>query len=564
MTISGEDVPALSSQRPPVELILFLASSSSRHLLLDTLSFFFSSSTRSEEDVSHPIILRLRLVDAFLDALSSSSVDGSSLSQVESRLKSISPTEKRKLLQFLERHGFCVLHGEQLHAVNLRLLLYLDACKMFFHDFLLLLIRSSLEDDSVGNKNEIEALREQAFSTVAQLGLGGIRAWRKILAQMAFIVKKWDVGGRDETIDDDFSMKEQEKVEAGGKDEHVKKHLVESRTQTGGVSKEKTVLSITRTSALREWQDIKDQLIEALKSRYRGIVHQPSSTSEPHLAQRDFFHPFLERIGCITIPKVCFCTKEHARSKCYHVIKSRASEVIGTFVKHVIVFEMLNLLMRTNSFIPRFFWKKITRYGVDMFFYDRQALRRAYLNSFRSTHWLIIILPKTLVGDDDESEAALQSLLGKPDAFLTSLVYRIPITDKRDDAIIRAINRAGGELHVLLMPNIIYPPLAISDNQKLFFTSLSDAEDIFPLIYAETTNVNFINEVISEFIDMFNRFPAYEDVYPHLEALYQWYHDPSRHQLPEITVSYLQQHGILDENGRLSELGEIIVKGRLY
>ena len=527
---------------------LFMAMSREKSMFLDTLSFLFCSlaHTKEPQDRRELVLKRMELISSLRAAIFDQHVtEGEMTNILELQLKKYHPRERRSILTHFSKHQLCEIQGDHPKSVSKHLLLYIEAVHRFMVDFSLIFSSSPNEDRTTMKDDRYpEILRNELLEDILDVQVKTVNQWRKIVAQMAVLAYFF--------------------VQTPCSDLIESSDVRRTRSRTNLPTSQ----AITRTTAWEEWQRLEElwQNLDVEVLSDIGIFGDKSTLNIPSVSRRDFFHPFFEKLSLLSVPTTCLCSKNAPRSTCFHVSASRTKELICLFVKYIILFNLLELLIKTQSFIPQHFWRKIVKHGIEIAQYDANALLKAYQNSASSKYWLIILLPTTLVGDDEAAVAALLPMLDrtKSGSYLTSLIYRVPITDKRDDRIIRAINVEGGELHVPLTPFIDYPPLAISDNQKMFFTSMSMIEDIFPVIYVETRNVAFINEVIGEFINLFNQYPQYEVGYPFLETLYNWYHRAQPPALPEETVKFLQNYKLLDKNGRLTELGTIIVKERLY
>ncbi len=505
--------------------ILLDACSRPRHLFLDSIVSFFSTFKALKGDnQTRKMFEFLGKFSLFLDSGISDAVI--SIDELANHFKFLSSDDLKCYLSLLKKYGFYKLQGRKIRVIDRQLASYLDSFRHFVGEFLSLAFNLG---DSFEDISQVERVFSRADSFFEFLSHVTYRSWRKIISQLS-----------------------------------VLNMLVSDENENSSIINDR--IDCNRKTAWESWLKLRKILQEDLQHQgmvTKNVVGLPSKRKIPVISKRDFFHPFFDRLGVLTELLECSCPRHHARSKCYRVYSSRVLKLSSLLARYFLIFDLLNLLKETNSYIPRYFWKKIIKYGVDAARYDFDALVKAYQNSASSTHWLIIILPKTLVGDDAKSLEALKPMISNPRGFLTSLIYKVPITDRRDDEIIRMINRAGGELHVPLTEGIDFPPIAISDNEKLTFTAMSDVEDIFPVIYVETTNPNFVNEVVANFIELFNRYPQYEMAHPYLKALYEWYHH-KREVLDRECISFLQKHCLLDEEGKISKLGEIIVRSRLY
>ncbi len=284
----------------------------------------------------------------------------------------------------------------------------------------------------------------------------------------------------------------------------------------------------------------------------------------------DFLLREVELLGISTVYEHCSRHQNPrfrgTRTNCYHISVKKLLSLVEWYFKYVLLFKVLSVwLQHDELYVPLHFWKKMVTYGIDKIEVLKDALKAAYVSAAASEEWLLIIIPRTLVGDDPESLDAIRRVLEKPNTLLTSLIYKVPITNAEDDAVVRHIDENGGRLYVALEPTINYLPLAVTDQKKLYFTLMTREEEVYPRLYIEATHPKFIREIVEEFNRFREQNLIYEAIYDYLWNVYHWYYKTGYVQaLDEETEVWLKEHKLLNEKGELTDLGKIIVEKRLY
>ncbi len=231
-----------------------------------------------------------------------------------------------------------------------------------------------------------------------------------------------------------------------------------------------------------------------------------------------------------------------------------------------VVFQLVLFMkmLELNIYLPKRHYEIHLRSNDTEVFLSSNAKKIVYDHVSESKESIRLLLLATLVGDDEESKKALaKPLINK--LILHSLVYYLPKHDSKDDREIRLINQAGGILKVILTEQIDFAPLAILDEKIVYYTPIQFmTESLTPIMAIRINDKKAVKAFLKEWDYLWEHSPVYEEVMDALKYLYGRFFTKEIEEIPSKQLEFLKKHNLIDKNGNITKLGEILIFERYY